>query len=78
MSRVPLTLACWDYDRTRPLRDGTVRVDGVDLKGWVWGWLERLFSASRWLCSLAGCPSGFASRSIRPICQFLAIVCKAH
>ena len=31
MSRVPLTLACWDYDRTRPLRDGTVRVDGVDL-----------------------------------------------
>lgn len=31
MSRVPLTLACWDYDRTRPLRDGTVLVDGVDL-----------------------------------------------
>ncbi|MFQ5693170.1 MAG: ABC transporter substrate-binding protein [Nitrospinota bacterium] len=31
MSRVPLTLACWDYDRTRPLRDGTVQVEGVDL-----------------------------------------------
>lgn len=26
-----MTLACWDYDRTRPLRDGTVKVDGVDL-----------------------------------------------
>lgn len=26
-----LTLACWDYDRTLPLADGRVRVDGVDL-----------------------------------------------
>lgn len=31
MSRVPITLACWDYDRTRALADGTVRADGVDL-----------------------------------------------
>lgn len=31
MSRVPVTLACWDYDRTRALEDGTVTVDGVDL-----------------------------------------------
>ena len=31
MSRVPITLACWDYDRTRALEDGTVRPDGVDL-----------------------------------------------
>ena len=31
MSRVPITLACWDYDRTRALEDGTVAVDGVDL-----------------------------------------------
>jgi 4,5-dihydroxyphthalate decarboxylase len=29
--RVPITLACWDYDRTRALADGTVRPDGVDL-----------------------------------------------
>ena len=29
--RVPLTLACWDYDRTQPLRDGRVVPDGVDL-----------------------------------------------
>jgi 4,5-dihydroxyphthalate decarboxylase len=29
--RVPLTLACWDYDRTLPLAQGDVRPDGVDL-----------------------------------------------
>lgn len=26
-----LSLACEDYDRTRPLRDGTVRAEGIDL-----------------------------------------------
>jgi 4,5-dihydroxyphthalate decarboxylase len=29
--RVPLTLACWDYDRTLPLAAGDVRPDGIDL-----------------------------------------------
>jgi len=29
--RVPLTLACWDYDRTLPLAQGDVRPEGVDL-----------------------------------------------
>jgi len=28
---LPLTLACWDYDRTRPLFDGRVRAEGIDL-----------------------------------------------
>ena len=28
---LPLTLACWDYDRTEALRDGTVRPAGIDL-----------------------------------------------
>ncbi|HEX4831984.1 MAG TPA: hypothetical protein VH478_12920 [Trebonia sp.] len=31
MSRVPLTFACGDYDRTRAVADGSVPVDGVDL-----------------------------------------------
>ncbi|SFO55680.1 4,5-dihydroxyphthalate decarboxylase [Pseudonocardia ammonioxydans] len=31
MSRVPITLACWDYDRTRALSDGRVRPDGLAL-----------------------------------------------
>ena len=29
--RVPVTLACWDYDRTLPLAQGDVRPAGVDL-----------------------------------------------
>ena len=31
MGRIRLTLACWDYDRTRALQDGRVEVEGVDL-----------------------------------------------
>lgn len=31
MSRLSLTLACWNYDRTRALADGTVQPDGIDL-----------------------------------------------
>jgi 4,5-dihydroxyphthalate decarboxylase len=30
MPRVPLTIACWDYDRTRGLMDGRVSVEGCD------------------------------------------------
>ena len=31
MSKLQLTLACWNYDRTRALLEGRVTVDGVDL-----------------------------------------------
>jgi 4,5-dihydroxyphthalate decarboxylase len=31
MSKLQLTLACWDCDRTRPLIDGRVRPVGIDL-----------------------------------------------
>ena len=31
MSKIQLTLACGDYEITRPLIDGTVAPDGVDL-----------------------------------------------
>jgi len=31
MGKLPLSLACWDYDRVRPLLDGTVHPDGIDL-----------------------------------------------
>jgi len=31
MSNLPLPLACWDYDRTRPLIDGLVKPQGIDL-----------------------------------------------
>ena len=32
MSATPLDIACWNYDRTRPLADGTVKIDGVDAR----------------------------------------------
>jgi 4,5-dihydroxyphthalate decarboxylase len=31
MSKLRLTLACWDYDRTRALADGSVHAEGIDL-----------------------------------------------
>jgi 4,5-dihydroxyphthalate decarboxylase len=32
MSNLPLKLACWDYDRTRPLIDGRIRASGIDVE----------------------------------------------
>ncbi len=32
MSKLKLTLACWDYDRTRPLIDGRVQAEAIDLE----------------------------------------------
>jgi hypothetical protein len=31
MTALNLTLACWDYDRTRPLIDGRIWSEGIDL-----------------------------------------------
>jgi 4,5-dihydroxyphthalate decarboxylase len=31
MARLKLTLACWDYDRTRPLIDGRIKPEGIEL-----------------------------------------------
>src|SRR5262245_13865104 len=31
MSRIPLTVATWDYDRVRALTDGRVRIEGCDV-----------------------------------------------
>jgi len=31
MSKLRLSLACWNYDRTRALQDGSVKPDGIDL-----------------------------------------------
>jgi 4,5-dihydroxyphthalate decarboxylase len=31
MAKLKLSLACWDYDRTRALADGSVSADGIDL-----------------------------------------------
>lgn len=31
MSKLKLSFACWNYDRTRALQDGSVQADGIDL-----------------------------------------------
>src|ERR1700755_1522428 len=31
MSKLRLSLGCWNYDRTRALMDGSVQPDGIDL-----------------------------------------------
>src|ERR1700728_3342404 len=31
MSKLRITLACWDYDRARALADGEVEAEGIDL-----------------------------------------------
>jgi 4,5-dihydroxyphthalate decarboxylase len=31
MAPIKLTLACWDYDRTRPLIDGRIKPEGIEL-----------------------------------------------
>ncbi len=31
MSRIPLSFACWDYDRIRAIADGRIRPEGIDL-----------------------------------------------
>src|ERR1700739_3848120 len=31
MAKLRMTLACWDYDRTRALADGSVQPEGIDL-----------------------------------------------
>ena len=31
MSKLRLTLACWNYDRTRALMEGSIVPDGIDL-----------------------------------------------
>ena len=35
MGRLRLTLAAWDYDRVRPLLDGTIRPEGIDIEAVV-------------------------------------------
>ena len=47
MSRLPVTLACYDYDRTRALVDGRVAVEGVDLNYITLGPEEAFFRVLR-------------------------------
>ena len=42
MSNIPITLACEDYDRTRPLKDGIVKPQGIELNYLVMS-VEEIF-----------------------------------
>jgi 4,5-dihydroxyphthalate decarboxylase len=38
-----INLACWDYDRTRPIYDGRVRIEGMEVN-YIPLWVEETFS----------------------------------
>lgn len=42
INRLPLSIAFWDYDRTRPLLDGKIGIDGVEPR-YVPLWVEETF-----------------------------------
>jgi 4,5-dihydroxyphthalate decarboxylase len=48
MPRLPLSLACWGYDRTSALADGSVRPDGIDLNFQVLDVEETFFRMLRY------------------------------
>lgn len=45
---LPLTLACWDYDRTRALQDGRVKPEGIELTYVPLGMPESFFRMLRY------------------------------
>jgi len=47
MGRLKLTMACAEYDRTRPLMDGTVKPEGAELNCLVLGWEEMFYRMGR-------------------------------
>jgi 4,5-dihydroxyphthalate decarboxylase len=47
MARLPLSLACWDYDRMRALIDGRVRPEGIELTYVPLGMPESAFRMLR-------------------------------
>jgi 4,5-dihydroxyphthalate decarboxylase len=83
VSRLRLTLACGDYDRTRALEDGSVRPDGIDLT-YVRLPVEETFfrmlrhrefevaelSLSSYTASLKADPSPFVAIPVFPSRQF--------
>ena len=37
MSKLRLSMACWNYDRTRALLEDRIPIDGIDLNVWDFG-----------------------------------------
>ncbi len=47
MAKLKLTMACAEYDRTRPLINGTVQPEGVELNCLILGWEEMFYRMGR-------------------------------
>ncbi len=47
MAKLQLTVACAEYDRTRPLMDGSVKPEGVELNCLLLGWEEMFYRMGR-------------------------------
>jgi len=75
MANLKLTLACWDYDRTRPLIDGRVKPEGIDLDIKVLRpreTFQRMFDSQEFQVSELSL-SGYASLRGRGDCPFVAV-----
>ena len=75
MSKLRISVAMGDYDRTRPLADGRVQVDGVDPVYMLLSPEEMFFRAMRHeafdVCELSF--SSYAVRTARGDCPYVAI-----
>src|SRR6187200_1857547 len=75
MSRLSLSIAVRDYDRTRPLTDGTVQIDGVDPVFMALDPEEIFFRAFRHaefdICELS--LSSFAVKTGSGDCPYVAV-----
>lgn len=75
MSRLPLSVAIGDYDRIRPLVDGTVRIDGVDPVFSILDPEEIFFRAFRYadfdICELS--LSSFTVKTATGDCPYVGI-----
>src|SRR3954470_1985681 len=75
MSKLPLTLACWDYDRTRPLIDGRVQPEGIDLNVLVFRPYEtfpRMLERQEFQVSELSLAS-YTTLKARGTCPFVAV-----
>lgn len=75
MARLPLTIACWDYDRTRALMDGRIPIEGCDPRYLALGPEEVFFRAFRHhefdVCELSF--STYMMTRARGVCPYVAI-----
>lgn len=75
MSRLPITIATWDYDRVRALVDGRVRVEGCDVN-YLTMPVEECFERAYFHGEFEVCEIGFSPYLIalsRGSCPYVAV-----